>query len=119
MPGYSFPPFFAWASPLKPPVSPLRRVAREAAVPGLGQIVADICVDLTAQTCLRTNLVAKRVLDAAPAGTVVEIISDNLSAVETLPFMLPGHDCTHLATVRDAGAWRVFARKDAFMTEGR
>lgn len=74
-------------------------------------------MDLTGQTCLRTNLVAKRVLDAAPSGTVVEIVSDNLSAVETLPFMFPGHDCTHLATVRDASGWRVFARKDSFMTE--
>lgn len=118
MPGYSFLPLFAWASPLKPPVSPLRRVSREASVPGLGLVVADTCVDLTGQTCLRTNLVAKRVLDAAPSGTVIEIVSDNLSAVETLPFMFPGHDCTHLATVRDAGGWRILARKESFTGGG-
>lgn len=72
---------------------------------------ADLHADFTGQTCLRTNLVTKRVLDAAEAGKVVEIISDNLSSVETIPFMLEGHGCEHLATVHHGDHWRIYARK--------
>ena len=85
--------------------------ARVVDVPGHGSMVADASVDLSGETCLRTNLVTKRVLDAAPAGTVIEIVSDNLSSVETIPFMLGGHNCIHLATIHGDGGWKIYARK--------
>jgi TusA-related sulfurtransferase len=80
-------------------------------IPGHGTMVADASVDLTGENCLRTNLVTKRTLDAAAAGTVVEIVSDNLSSVETIPFMLAGHGCVHLGTVHLEGGWKIYARK--------
>ena len=85
--------------------------ARAVDVPGHGTMVADRCVDLTGENCLRTNLVTKRALDAAPPGSVVEIVSDNLSSVETIPFMLAGHGCAHLGTLHLEGTWKIYARK--------
>ena len=52
-----------------------------------------------------------RALDAARPGTVVEIVSDNLSSVETIPFMLAGHGCVHLGTLHLDGFWKIYARK--------
>ncbi|MBE0548432.1 MAG: sulfurtransferase TusA family protein [Rubrivivax sp.] len=72
---------------------------------------ADLHADFTGDTCLRTNLVTKRMLDAAAPGQVLEIISDNLSSVETIPFMLEGHGCEYLATVHHGDHWRIYARK--------
>jgi TusA-related sulfurtransferase len=110
--------FWSWAVPAGGgPVVFFRSTAGELQLPGVGRVAPDLSVDLLGQTCLRTNLVTKRVLDHAPGGTVIEIVSDNLSAVETIPFMLPGHGCTHLATVRDEQGWRVYARRNS-ETEG-
>lgn len=85
--------------------------ARAVDVPGHGAMVADLCVDLTGENCLRTNLVTKRALDGAAAGSVIEIVSDNLSSVETIPFMLAGHGCAHLGTLHLEGTWKIYARK--------
>jgi|GEM_PF-3631880 TusA-related sulfurtransferase len=85
--------------------------SRWVEVPGHGAMVADASVDLMGATCLRTNLVTKRALDAARPGTVVEIVSDNLSSVETIPFMLAGHGCVHLGTLHLDGFWKIYARK--------
>ena len=72
---------------------------------------ADLRLDFLGQTCLRTNLVMKRVLASMRPGLVVEIVSDNLSAVETIPFMLLGQDCVHIATVHLDDCWKIFAKK--------
>ena len=66
---------------------------------------------LTRDPSQRPNLVTKRMLDDAAPGQVLEIISDNLSSVETIPFMLEGHGCEHLATVHHGDHWRIYARK--------
>ena len=103
----------AWIFPAlrRPGPEAARGEARAVDVPGHGTLVADSCVDLTGENCLRTNLVTKRALDAAAAGTVIEIVSDNLSSVETIPFMLAGHGCVHLATLHLEGSWKIYARK--------
>ena len=98
------------------PVAPA--IGRSVDLPGHGMLVADEGVDLTGETCLRTNLVAKRVLDAARAGAVIAIATDNLSSVETLPFMLAGHGCVHLGTIHSEAGWRIYARKTAADNEG-
>jgi TusA-related sulfurtransferase len=72
---------------------------------------ADLRLDFLGQTCLRTNLMIKRVLVSMRPGLVIEIVSDNLSVVETIPFMLPGYDCVHLATVHLDDRWKIFAKK--------
>ena len=104
---------FTWMFPAlrRPGVRSGTGEARAVDVPGHGSMVADTCVDLTGETCLRTNLVTKRALDGAPPGSVVEIVSDNLSSVETIPFMLAGHGCVHLGTLHLEGTWKIYARK--------
>ncbi len=87
------------------------RAARTVDIPGHGAMVADACVDLTGETCLRTNLLTKRALDEAAPGSVIEVVSDNLSSVETVPFMLAGHGCVHLGTLHLDGRWKIYARK--------
>ncbi len=98
--------------------SGLRAEPRSVDIPGLGSVTADATVDLSGATCLRTNLVTKRVLDAARPGTVIEIVSDNLSSVETIPFMLAGHGCAHVGTLHLEGSWKIYARKVEGADEG-
>ncbi len=96
---------FPFAEPVSPAIRPFTADAT-VALPA-----ADLRVDFTGDTCLRTNLVTKRMLDALGVGQVLEVISDNLSAVETIPFMLEGHGCEHLASVHHTDHWRIYARK--------
>ncbi len=76
-----------------------------------GSITVDVACDYTGDTCLRTNLMTKMTLDHGAPGSVIEIATDNLASVETIPFMLPGHGCVHLATVRTGSGWKIYARK--------
>lgn len=62
-------------------------------------------------TCLRTNLVTKRVLAQMADGEVIEIVTDNLSSVETIPFMSPNYDGVHLATIHAESCWKIYIRK--------
>ncbi len=96
-------------------LSPVRLGAAPAVAPTAAAVTqvpdADLHCDFIGDTCLRTNLLTKRMLDAADSGKVLEILSDNLSSVETIPFMLEGHGCEHLATVHHGDHWRIYARK--------
>jgi TusA-related sulfurtransferase len=79
---------------------------------GLGPVAVSVACDFIGDTCLRTNLLTKKALDHCSPGEVVEIASDNLASVETIPFMLPGHGCSHIATVRTEAGWKIYARKE-------
>jgi TusA-related sulfurtransferase len=80
-------------------------------LPGRGTIWVDKSLNFVGDNCLRTNLLTKLVLDKAVAGTVFEISSDNLSAVETIPFMLPNCNCEHLATIHEPTCRKIYVRK--------
>ncbi len=77
-----------------------------------GILTIDVTGDFTGDTCLRTNLVTKMMLDNCAPSAVIEIATDNLASVETIPFMLPSHGCVHIATVRSETGWIVYARKE-------
>ncbi|MEJ2379368.1 MAG: hypothetical protein P8Y71_29600 [Pseudolabrys sp.] len=49
---------------------------------------------------------------AVGAGGVVEIVLDNPTSVEALPPMCPEMAATHLATIKEARAWKVYIRKN-------
>lgn len=83
----------------------------EVEIPGHGRLRLALSLDFTGDTCLRTNLVTKRALAEAAAGAVIEIVTDNLSSVETIPFMSPNYDGVHLATVHAQSCWRIYIRK--------
>ena len=80
-------------------------------VPGYGMLWVDASLNFVGDNCLRTNLLTKLVLDKAGAGAIFEISSDNLSAVETIPFMLPNCNCEHLATRHEPTCQRIYVRK--------
>jgi TusA-related sulfurtransferase len=68
-------------------------------------------LDFIGDTCLRTNLLTKLVLERAAPGSIVEILSDNLSAIETIPFMLSNCRCVHVATIHEPNLQRIYVRK--------
>lgn len=76
-----------------------------------GKVRVDESLNFVGDNCLRTNLLTKLLLDKAVAGTIFEISSDNLSAVETIPFMLPNCNCEHLATVHESTCLKIYVRK--------
>lgn len=78
----------------------------------VGAVTVTVARDFIGDTCLRTNLLTKMALDRCPPGAVLEIATDNLASVETIPFMLPGHGCTHLGTIRTDAGWKIYARKE-------
>jgi len=90
----------------------LPRATKTVTLHRIGTIEVAIARDFTGDTCLRANLLTKMALDHCPPGAVVEIATDNLASVETIPFMLPGHGCMHLATVRTESGWNIYARKE-------
>lgn len=84
---------------------------KQVDLPGHGTLWVDESLNFVGDNCLRTNLLTKLVLDKAVAGAVFEISSDNLSAVETIPFMLPNCNCEHLATIHEATCQKIYVRK--------
>jgi TusA-related sulfurtransferase len=78
----------------------------------VGAVTVTVARDFTGDTCLRANLLTKKALDHCAPGDVLEIATDNLASVETIPFMLPGHGCTHIATIRTESGWKIYARKE-------
>jgi tRNA 2-thiouridine synthesizing protein A len=80
-------------------------------LPRHGEVTITVSLPLKGETCLRTNLLTKRALSRARVGDIIEIESDNLSAVETIPFMAPNHDCEHLVTMQDGGCWAIYLRR--------
>jgi TusA-related sulfurtransferase len=80
-------------------------------IPGHGQQKIAIALNFVGDTCLRINLVTKRALAYCIAGDVIEIVTDNLSSVETIPFMSPSYNFIHLATVHDQTCWKIYLGK--------
>ena len=90
---------------------PIREKAKEIDVPGYGTIRIDKALNFLGDNCLRTILITKLALNKAAEGMVLEICSDNLSAIETIPFMLPHCNCDHLATISALNCQKIYLRK--------
>jgi len=69
-------------------------------------------VDCLGDNCPRPQLMTKKAVGGLGAGGVVEIVLDNPTSVEALPPMCPQMAATHLATIKEARAWKVYIRKD-------
>jgi len=81
-------------------------------LPGYGQQRIAYSLNLLGETCLRIYLVTKKSIINARAGEIMEVITDNLASIETIQFMAPTYDFSHLVTVHDEGAWRLYLRKE-------
>jgi TusA-related sulfurtransferase len=94
------------------PVNQTSEVAEEwVEIVGYGCLYVALSLNFVGDTCLRTNLLTKRALADAADGDVIEVITDNLSSVETIPFMLPNYNGVHLATCQDAQCWKIYVQK--------
>lgn len=80
---------------------------------GYGCLYVAQSLNFVGDTCLRINLLTKRALAEAGDGDVIEIITDNLSSVETIPFMSPNYNGVHLTTCQDAQCWWIYVQKNA------
>ncbi len=102
----------AWIALHRRRLRPGRAIAKAVNLRSIGSVIVDVECDFTGDTCLRTNLLTKMILDHCPPGGIAEIVTDNIASVETIPFMLPGHGCVHLATVRTDTGWNIYVRKE-------
>lgn len=84
---------------------------KEVELPGHDRLKITVSLNFMGDTCLRTNLVAKKALAYSRDGDVIAIITDNPSSAETIPFMLPDYDCVHLATIHEVEYWRIYIGK--------
>lgn len=84
---------------------------KQVDLPEHGVLTIAASLDFIGDSCLRTNLLTKKALDQAVAGDVLEFVSDNLSSVETIPFMLVNYDCVHLATHQEQQCWKIYVQK--------
>ena len=69
-------------------------------------------VDCLGDNCPRPQLMTKKAVSGLGAGGVVEIVLDNPTSVEALPPMCPEMAATHLTTIKEARAWKVYIRKN-------
>lgn len=84
---------------------------RPVEVPGVGVIEVARTVNCIGDGCPRPQLLTLKALNQLPPGSVVELVSDNPTAVETIPAMMLAAYGSHLATVREDAVWRVYVRK--------
>jgi tRNA 2-thiouridine synthesizing protein A len=87
------------------------RVVKNVDIPGLGPVCVVSSVDCLGAMCPRPQLLAMKVLGEVESGEIVEVVLDNPAAVEGFPALAQTISCTHLATVRESGCWRVYLRK--------
>ncbi len=80
-------------------------------VPGAGLVAIAQSVDCQGAMCPRPQLLTMKVLNRVREGEVIEVRCDSASAVESFPALALTLACTHLATVREGQAWRVYLRK--------
>lgn len=80
-------------------------------LPAVGPVRVAKSLNFLGDTCLRTNLLTKRALAYSEDGEVIEILTDNPSSSETIPFMSPNYNSVHLATVHSEQCWKIYLRK--------
>lgn len=92
-------------------VSPVFSEARVAEVPGHGTLRIMRSADCLGAVCPRPQLLAMKLLSEVGPGDVVELVTDNPTAVEGFAPLAEILVCTLLAVVKEAGVWRIYLRK--------
>ncbi|MGM0595299.1 MAG: sulfurtransferase TusA family protein [Pseudomonadota bacterium] len=87
-------------------------VAEEMDLPGYGAVAVRCRVSCVGEGCPKPQLMTLKALDESRDGNVVEVVTDNLSAVETIPSMMDIYGGQHLATVREESCWRIYVRRE-------
>ena len=85
-------------------------------LPAHGLVAVSESLNFLGASCLRTNLRTKKAMSLAASGDVLEILTDNPSAAETIPFMLPNYGCMCLATIHEQQRWILYVKKQKGQT---
>ena len=86
---------------------------RTVDLPGHGNVKVSIEINCINATCPRPQILAIKAHHRLAAGEVMEIISDNASAAESLRSLSVVLYLRHLGTLCDEGVWRVFVEKES------
>lgn len=87
-------------------------VVESVELPGHGVVEVSCRVSCEGEGCPKPQLLTLKALNEAPDGSVVEVITDNLSAVETIPSMMDIYEGQHLGTIRNETHWRIYVRRE-------
>lgn len=87
-------------------------VSEERELAGFGHVAVRCRVSCIGEGCPKPQLMTLKALDENEDGAVVEVITDNLSAVETIPSMMDIYGGQHMATVREESCWRIYVRRE-------
>jgi len=87
-------------------------IAENRELPGYGTVAICCRVSCVGEGCPRPQLMTLKALDESRDGAVVEVITDNLSAVETIPSMMDIYGGQHMATLREETCWRIYVRRE-------
>lgn len=90
---------------------PVLSEGRIAEVPGYGMLRIMRSADCLGAVCPRPQLLAMKLLNEVGPGDVVELVTDNPTAVEGFAPLAEILVCSLLAVVKEAGMWRVYLRK--------
>jgi tRNA 2-thiouridine synthesizing protein A len=84
---------------------------RQVDIPGFGSLPVGVTVNCIGDGCPKPQILTLKAVNQVPPGIVVELLSDNATAVETIPAMMEAALGTHLLTIRSEGCWRVYVCK--------
>lgn len=87
-------------------------VVENVELPGHGVVEVKCRVSCEGEGCPKPQLLTLKALNECPEGAVVEVITDNLSAVETIPSMMDIYEGQHLGTIRNETHWRIYVRRE-------
>ncbi len=89
-----------------------RVAGRWVEIPDYGCLHVALSLNFIGDTCLRTNMVTKKALAEVRCGDIIEIVTDNLSSIETIHFMSPNYSGKNLVTYRDEKCWKIYVQRD-------
>lgn len=80
-------------------------------IPGYGEVIVGHVVNAVGDSCPKPQILTLKAVNQVPPGSVVELISDNVTAVETIPAMMEAALGMHLMTMKVDKCWHVFVCK--------
>ncbi len=101
-----------WAWLLRKEVISINREPHAVTLPD-GEIVrVTHSVDCMDTACPRPQMAAMNMLETMKNGDVLELITDNSTAIETVPALVMVSYGQHLATVQTDDGWCIYIRKN-------
>jgi len=88
------------------------RINESVELPGYGLVQIGCRVECESEGCPRPQLLTLKALNEVDRGVVVEVVTDNLSVVETIPSMMDIYEGVHLCTVQGKDNWCIYVRRE-------